>query len=152
METQDIRFWATSTASFRETLLKSNNRSLNEAIDVAQNRSLWRLMSMLHSSSSASHKRQKERDVTIVAMYYANRSHDISQTQTYIRKISSCISFRQKLFPPFTSNTVPVSLIWAVRASVIRSQRSNDINVTKRVFVRIARYNVYITHWRRMIL
>jgi len=26
--------------------LKSNNLSLNEAIDVAQNRSLWRLMSM----------------------------------------------------------------------------------------------------------
>jgi len=29
--------------------LKSNNLSLDEAIDVAQNRPLWRLMSLLHA-------------------------------------------------------------------------------------------------------
>jgi len=35
--------------------LKSNNLSLNEAIDVAQNRPLWRLMSTfgLHTTSGA---------------------------------------------------------------------------------------------------
>jgi len=52
--------------------LKSNNLSLNEANDVAQNRPLWRLMSTFdatQSPSGACHKRRRR--ILVVSLYNA---------------------------------------------------------------------------------
>jgi len=48
--------------------LKSNNLSLNEATDMAQNRTLCTLMSTFDTSSGACHKRRKKKVITVIGI------------------------------------------------------------------------------------